>query len=402
MASQVCEYWQAVDAVLGDIPEVVERERPYYTQPRFRRINDFYNDDQAVCKTAFTKDELRHLMGLFGLNEMIRVPRADGKYDSFHPEELFLFTLMKMREGGSNAAIVEDQVGGRSTARWGRGYNYLVKYLDERYLPILGHEGLQRWVAHFPEFAEKIRERVGRDDHCFDHDGNYHHTNHGVHFQPDDFGIAGFVDCKDYRMLRPHSGPDGHFPGAMRRPNWNMIQRAFFTRFGKKHALRVLTICLPNGLTGAVYGPMSARHHDTTLLAWSGFDQYLVHVQQGQPCQYLFYGDSAFRGHWNCVRSRHEPTVNAPALTQQQHDENTAMRRAREGIEWSFGLLTNLWKLASIRDRFKLETNEATVMAQVRVMHLLTNCYTCIHGNNISSDHSFACKPPELEAYLTL
>jgi hypothetical protein len=151
-----------------------------------------------------------------------------------------------------------------------------------------------------------------------------------------------------------------------------------------------------------MYGPTSARHHDTTLLTWSGFDQYLQNVQQGQPRQYLFYGDSAFRGHWNCVRTRHEPTVNAPALTQQQHNENTAMRRAREGIEWSFCLLTNLWKLASIQDRFKLETNEATVMAQIRVMHLLTNCYTCIHGNNISSDHSFACKPPELEAYLTL
>jgi hypothetical protein len=32
---------------------------------------------------------------------------------------------------------------------------------------------------------------------------SYHHTNHGVHFQLDGFGIAGFVDCKDYRMVRP-------------------------------------------------------------------------------------------------------------------------------------------------------------------------------------------------------
>lgn len=391
-----------MDSELGDIPEAVEMQRPYYTEPRFRRISDFQNDDQAVFKTAFSKDELHQLMGLFGLNKMIRVPRADGKYDSFHPEELFLFTLMKVREGASNAAIVEDQVGGRTAARWGRGYSFLVKYLDERYKPILNHEGLQRWVPLFPEFNEKIRQRVERDDHCFDHDGNYHHTNHGVLFQPDDFGIVGFIDCKDYRMLRPHSGPCGHFPGAMRRPNWNIVQRAFFTHFGKKHALRVLAICLPNGLTGAIYGPASARHHDMMMLTWSGFDQYLQSVQQGQPLQYSFYGDSAFRGQWNCIRTRHEPTVNAPPLTQRQHDENKAMKRSREGIEWSFGLLTNLWKLASVRDRFKLETNEAAVMAQIRVMHLLTNCYTCIHGNNISSHHSFACQPPELEAYLTL
>jgi hypothetical protein len=118
VASEVCEYWKSVDAVLGDIPELVEATS-IYTEPWFHQINDFYNDDQAVCKTAFTKDELCQLMGLFGLNEMIRVPRADGKYDSFHPEELFLFTLMKLREGGSNAAIIEDQVGGRSASRWG-------------------------------------------------------------------------------------------------------------------------------------------------------------------------------------------------------------------------------------------------------------------------------------------
>jgi hypothetical protein len=101
VAFQVCEYWISVDAELGDIPEAVEMKRPYYTEPRFRRINDFHNDDQAVYKTAFSKDELRQLMGLFGLNEMIRVPRADGKYDSFHPDELFLFTLMKLRDGGA-------------------------------------------------------------------------------------------------------------------------------------------------------------------------------------------------------------------------------------------------------------------------------------------------------------
>lgn len=60
-----------MDSELGDIPEAVEMQRPYYTEPRFHRISDFQNDDQAVFKTAFSKDELHQLMGLFGLNKMI-------------------------------------------------------------------------------------------------------------------------------------------------------------------------------------------------------------------------------------------------------------------------------------------------------------------------------------------
>lgn len=393
-----------MDAALGDISEEVETARPYHTEPRYTRINDFFNDTHAAYKTAFTKDELRRLMNLFGLDPArnIRFTRSDGKVDSFHSEELFIFTLMKLRKGSSNAELVEDQVGGRSEARWGRGYNNMIKYLDERYKTILNHQGLQRWVQHFPEFAEKIRQRIGRNDHCYDHNGQYHHTNHGIYFAPNDFGIAGFIDCKDYRIKRPHAGPGGDFPGAMRRPNWNAIQRAFFTHFGKKHAIRVLAICLPNGLTAAVYGPASARHHDVTLLTWSGFDQYLQNVQHGQPLTFSFYGDSAFRGHWNCVRTRHETAPNAPPLTQHQLNENKAMKRSRETIEWSFGLSSNLWALTRNPDRFTIETHPPAVMAQVRVMHLLTNCWTCINGNNISSDTTFACRPPILEEYLWL
>jgi hypothetical protein len=39
---------------------------------------------------------------------------------------------------------------------------------------------------------------------------------------------------------------------------------------------------------------------------------------------------------------------------------------------------------------------------QLRVCHLLSNCYTCVNGNKTSSYNKFKINPPVLENYLQL
>lgn len=394
-------YWIAVDSAVGDIPDEEETEEICYSEPKFRRVDDFMSPDHARIETNFTKDEISLLMDLFELPIEILVPRPDGKFHHFHREELLIYTLCHLKAGDSIVGTVSRTVGGRSEGRWGHGYKWMIHYLDERYRPILCHEGLQRWVPLFPTFAEKIRLMLEKPKRHIDPETYAVDVEPGVHFAPGTFSVVGIVDCKEYQCLRPHSGPAGNYPGAMRRLHWYEIQRAFYTGRKKRHALKVLSFCLPNGLTAAIYGPTSARRHDVTLLAWSGIDPFLTQIQLGQGNLYAFYGDSAFQGPWLNIRTRHKPTVLHP-LTEQEEDENKAMKKARETIEWSYGLITELWNLAATKWRFKLETDPQVVMEQVRVMHLLTNCRTCLHGSNVSSGNTFNCPPPSLQIYLTL
>jgi hypothetical protein len=396
------KFWLVVDSAVGDIPDEEESEEICYNEPKFRRVDDFMSQDHARIETNFTKDEIRLLMDLFELDPVrILVPRPDGFFHHFHREELFIYTLCHLKAGDSIVSTVGRTVGGRSEARWGCGYKWMIHYLDERYKAIMSHEGLQTWVPQFPIFAEKIRLMLEKPKRHIDPDTYEVHVEPGVYFAPGTFSVVGTVDCKEYQCLRPHSGPALNCPGAMRRPHWYEIQRAFYTGRKKKHALKVLTFCLPNGLTAAIYGPTSARRHDVTLLAWSGIDPFLTQIQYGHGNVYAFYGDSGFLGPWVNIRTRHRPTVLHP-LTEREEDENKAMMKVRETIEWSYGLITVLWNLAANKQRFKLETDPQVVMEQVRVMHLLTNCRTCLHGSNVSSRNTFDCPPPSLQAYLTL
>jgi hypothetical protein len=223
-----------VDAAIGDIPTEEEIEEVCYSDPKYRRIDDFMSQDQAKIETGFSKDELHLLMDLFELPLEILVPRPDGKCHHFHREELLIFTLCHLKEGDSIVGTVSRSVGGRSEARWGHGYKWMIHYLDQRYSPIHSHEGLQRWVTHFPMFAEKIRLMLEKDKSHVDPETYAVQIEPGVYFPPDTFSVAGVVDCKEYRCLRPHSGPAGNYPGAMRRPHWYEIQRAFYTGHKKK------------------------------------------------------------------------------------------------------------------------------------------------------------------------
>ncbi len=100
-------------------------------------------------------------------------------------------------------------------------------------------------------------------------------TEEGVEFLPGNFNIVGFVDCVSFQTSRPGTGPDGDFRGAPCREGWYIKQRAFYSRYNKMHGIKLLAYSLPNGLTGATYGPVSHRQNDNCVAQWSCMDQVL-------------------------------------------------------------------------------------------------------------------------------
>ena len=79
-----------------------------------------------------------------------------------HPEEVFFFTMTKVATGLSNQWIVDMYIGG-DYARWSYAYPWMIKYLDERYRDIIGHQGLTRVINQFPDFALAIEGYLQSD-----------------------------------------------------------------------------------------------------------------------------------------------------------------------------------------------------------------------------------------------
>ena len=77
------------------------------------------------------------------------------------------------------------------------------------------------------------------------------------------------------------------------------------------------------------------------------------------------------------------------------------MRAERVTVEWSYEQVKCHWNMAHNKNStLKLEQDAEIVYAQIRVMFLLTNCFTCLRGNNIS--YHYGLETPSLEEYLSI
>ncbi len=70
--------------------------------------------------------------------------------------------MTKVATGLLNQCIVDMYIGG-DYARWSYTYPWMLKYLDERYRDIIGHQGLTRVIDQFPDFALEIKENLQSD-----------------------------------------------------------------------------------------------------------------------------------------------------------------------------------------------------------------------------------------------
>lgn len=411
------QMWRTMDNLLYDISPEEEEQPIRYTRRRHLRIRDL-SDPEAHKMTHFYVDQLQRMYDMFGLEDFLAnaneelVPLYTGHIAKgtpcrylVHPEELFLFTLTKVATGRTNQSIVDEWFGG-DYARWSHGYRWMLTYLDDRYENVVGHQGLARYVNEFPRFHRAIERFVQRDRMHENEDGTFV-TIPGLEFLPKD--AFAFMDDSIYGSSTPFSGPRGDYEGAARREEYQDTQRAVYTGYKKIHGIKVETVFLPNGIT-TLFGPVSARRSDCGVERMSNLNAFLLHLQHGMFwvhdggawLYYSVFGDGAFNIGKQCIQSYYRAIGAGGQLSDEEKKCNNAMKAARITIEKNYGMTSTIFRICNSREGFKLAQNNPYALEQLRVCHLLVNCYVCLNGDQASSDNTFGCNPPRLEEYLAL
>ena len=403
--------WQFMDSALYDIP-LLEWLQAREFRPRLHlRIGNIPNDMHAMKMTQFNTHQLSWMFDLFGIRQYchahdeVDILVGTGHFRHgrecryrFNPEELFLFTLTKCATGMSHEKIVDNYFGGHYS-RWSYGYRWMLFYLDNRYRDIIRHQGLLRFLPDFARFRNAIEDYVRKDRWYHDNDGSSRWVP-GIDRLP--FNIFGFIDDSIDKIRVPFSGPAGHFEGAPRRAEYINAQESVYSGWKKLHGIKVETIYLPNGIS-TIFGPTSCRHNDRGTLNMSQLDRFLGLIQAHLP-QHLrcfAFGDGIFRGTLENITSYYRAIL-PNVLTAAQQKCNSALRCARVPIEKNYGQTSCVFRVCDSSAGIQLGKRHQYAIEQLRVCHLLMNCYVCLNGDQGGSVNTFGISPPRLDRYLHL
>jgi hypothetical protein len=111
---------------------------------------------------------------------------------------------------------------------------------------------LQHWAPLFPDFAEIVRWKLNMPQYG------------GLVFES--CQLIGFLDCKFDENCALGSGPmiDEELEDWW--PEADLIQEAVYSGNVKVPGIKVLTVLLPNGITGYLCGPISGSENDIAVL----------------------------------------------------------------------------------------------------------------------------------------
>ena len=127
-------------------------------------------------------------------------------------------------------------------------------------------------------------------------------------------------------------------PDGSRRPMAFEMQREFYSRYFCAHGIKYLSIHLPNGLNGAVFGSRLSDN-DNALLNLSGVSSYLMQILAPIPEIGLYpsiYGDSIMP-----LTPTIQGYIRNPDII--EGIRNRWMNSCRMCIEHSYGQLFNLF-----------------------------------------------------------
>ncbi len=223
----------------------------------------------------------------------------------------------------------------------------------------------------------------------------------GLDHLPDEYRIIGFIDDSIDRISTPFSGPAGDYEGAPRRYQYESAQRAVYSGYKHCHGIKVETVFLPNGIS-TVFGPVSARRNDRGVLNMSGLNAFLELIQLNAPVKFKLLGDGLFAMGLSCIVSYYRAIPGIFHLTVAETTINYVLKSARMTIEKNYGMTNVVFRICNATDEYKLTRQKSYAVEQLRVCHLLVNCYSCLNGNQAAHSNVFDCIPPTLEDYLQL
>ena len=170
--------------------------------------------------------------------------------------------MTKVATDLSNQRIVDMNIGG-GYARWSYTYPWMLKYLDERYRDIIGHQGLTRVIDQFPRIARGI-ERYLQRDHLHELVDGTFVVIEGLEFLPWD--AFAFIDNS---ITWVHAAIGRVLRGER---SMQMCSRLSILDT-HRHKIRVETCFQPDGKC-TVFEPVSARHHVASVLRMSNLNLF--------------------------------------------------------------------------------------------------------------------------------
>lgn len=114
-------------------------------------------------------------------------------------------------------------------------------------------------------------------------------------------------------------------------------------------------------------------------------------IMTSEETRLYIYDDSAYNDRYGILCPFHNPPPGP------KRDFNVNMSSARIAVENSFGITRNLWTRHAFDKQMKLGLSPVATYYKTAI--LLTNCFTCIRGNQTSK--RYFMRPPTLHEYLT-
>jgi hypothetical protein len=186
---------------------------------------------------------------------------------------------------------------------------------------------------------------------------------------------------------------DGTFVGFCR-PSDHLRQQACYNGKEKEHGQKFQAIVAADGLVVSFYGLWIGPVNDWKMWKVSRLDQRLWQVIDRQQMLFV-YGDPAYKASYR-VMALYTYKVNWRLLLRDQRAFNKRLLHVCIAVEHAFGHTQVLWTYTAFAKQLKSDLQPVAAFFAVAV--LLTNCYTCLQGNQTSC--KFLVQPPSLEDYL--
>ena len=137
-----------------------------------------------------------------------------------------------------------------------------------------------------------------------------------------------------------------------------------------------------------------------TFLVWLQHGLFLF--QGGIWVYFAVFGNGAFGLGVQCIQSYYRAFGAGGQLNEDRRKCNNVMQAARITIEKNYGMIGNIFRICHSIEGSKIAKKNPYALEQLRVCHLLVNCYVCLNGDQASSNNTFGVAPPRLEEYLAL
>lgn len=175
-----------------------------------------------------------------------------------------------------------------------------------------------------------------------------------------------------------------------------LAQRVQYNGSKKKHGNNHQGLETPDGIIVEMHGPYEGITHDQRMLRESGLldrvIQFCTLQIRGVPTLFYMFGD---RGYVHGHEALQVPYKGA-GLAAYQLQFNYWMSKFRQPVEWSFGKVCRYFPFVDFEKNQKLYLQPVASYWQIAT--LLTNCHSCLYGNQTS--RYFRVPTPELEDYL--